>query len=436
MDDLKTILDRIRKPLSFAARDDFAHIKSLAAMEAFIQSQVEDLKRLVIDHHEIAEIEALFAGFDALTLEKKKDRIIKAVAVIDSFGQSAKKPDGRKTSVDIPPHPPKEAPPQTGQTGPLPQGEKVQSGSSSMLFPARSERGTAGEHGEAGAVLLRLDAPIQYCKGIGPKRAELLQKLGISTVDDALSYLPWRYEDRGNLKKIGRLTYGSYETVSGEVVSADVVQTKRQRVKVFELVITDRSGMLVGSWYNQPFMKKMFRQGQKVILSGIVKSNPYRSGLPQIDNPDFEIMGEDEADEMIHAGRTVPIYRATSGLSVRAIRTMMKTILDSCAGSLHEPLPDFLIKKYSFVPASEAVSEVHFPTKEKDIAILNRGMSAAHRRLSFEELFSLELGLALRKRGVIVEKKGISFTQVNTLETVTQKKSSLQIDGCPGTGDR
>ena len=108
MDDLKTILDRIRKPLSFAARDDFAHIKSLAAMEAFIQSQVEDLKRIVKDHHEIAEIEALFAGFDALSLEKKKDRIIRAVAVIDAFGQSAKQPDGRNTSVAIPPHPSKE----------------------------------------------------------------------------------------------------------------------------------------------------------------------------------------------------------------------------------------------------------------------------------------------------------------------------------------
>lgn len=436
MDDLKTILDRIRKPLSFAARDDFAHIKSLAALEPFIRTQVVELRRVMKKRLEIDEIEKLFGGFDSLSLEKKKEHILHAMVVIESLERLQSVSDSLRTSIplnpvshssEIPPHPPKEALPQMGPVGPLPQRERVEGGSSSMPAPARSERGTAGDHGEAGTVLLRLDAPIQYCKGIGPKRAELLQKLGISTVEDALSYLPWRYEDRGNLKKIGRLTYGSYETVSGEVVSADVVQTKRQRVKVFELVITDRSGMLVGSWYNQPFMKKMFRQGQKVILSGIVKSNPYRSGLPQIDNPEFEIMGEDEADELIHAGRTVPIYRATSGLSVRAIRTMMKTILDACAGSLHEPLPDFLIKKYSFVPASEALSEVHFPTKEKDIAILNRGMSAAHRRLSFEELFSLELGLALRKRGVIVEKKGISFTQVNTLETILRKNLPFKL---------
>jgi len=71
---------------------------------------------------------------------------------------------------------------------------------------------------------VRLETPVQYCKGIGPKRADLLGKLGIATVEDALYTLPWRYEDRGNLKKISSLAYGSYETVSGEVVSAEVVQ--------------------------------------------------------------------------------------------------------------------------------------------------------------------------------------------------------------------
>ncbi len=389
MDDLKTILDRIRKPLAFAGRDNYAHIKSLAALEPFIKSQVEALKHVAKNRREIVKLEDLFNGFDALSLEKKKERIIMAVALIDSFDQNEKSFDELKTSTETPPHP-----------GPLPPGERVHDVSVALLKP---------------------DTPIQYCKGIGPKRAELLQKLGITTIDDALTYLPWRYEDRGNLKKIGRLAYGSFETVSGEVVSAEVVQTKRQRVKVFELVITDRSGMLVGSWYNQPFMKKMFRPGQRVILSGVVKSNPFRSGLPQMDNPDFEVMGEDEADDLIHAGRVVPIYRATSGLSVRLIRTMMKSVLDSCSGSVREALPDFLVKKYSLMPSVEALSETHFPTKEKDIAVLNRGTSAAHRRLSFEELFSLELGLALRKRGVIVEKKGISFKALTGLETALRR---------------
>jgi ATP-dependent DNA helicase RecG len=185
--------------------------------------------------------------------------------------------------------------------------------------------------------------------------------------------------------------------------------------------------MLVGSWFNQPFMKKAFKPGQKVILSGIVKANPYRGGMPQIDNPDYEIMDESEPDSLIHTGRTVPIYRTTSGLSVRYLRSMMKTVLDSCGASTPEALPDYLIKKYSLLPAAEALSEVHFPTKEKDITILNRGTSAAHRRLSFEELLTLELGLALRKRGVTVEKKGIAFKNIGKLESKLRENLSFKL---------
>ncbi len=388
MDDLKTILERIKKPIAFASRDDFAHIKSLAAMEPFIRAQVEELKRIPNEAKATSELEALFAGFDNLTPENKKERIIAASSLIGSLER------GKPASV---------AP------------------ASSLKSPGKAVSEPAF------AAALKLDTLIQYCKGIGPKRAEMLKKLGIHTVEDALFYLPWRYEDRGNLKKISKLTYGSYETVSGKVVSAEVASTKRQRVKIFELVITDGSGMLIGSWFNQAFMQKVFKTGQKVILSGVVKSNPYRGGLPQIDNPDYEILDEDEADSLIHTGRTVPIYRTTAGLSVRYLRSMMKACLDSCGAAVPEALPDHLIKKYSLMAAAEALSEVHFPTKEKDIAVLNRGTSAAHRRLSFEELFVLELGLALRKRGIVVEKKGIRFTFTGTLEAGLRKSLPFKL---------
>ncbi len=388
MDDLKTILERIKKPIAFASRDDFAHIKSLAAMEPFMRSQLQELKRIPDEAKATADLEALFAGFDSLSPENKKERIIAASALIDTL-------------------------------------ERGRSATAASALSPHIYRPAAVESPFASAV--KLDTPIQYCKGIGPKRAEMLKKLGILTVEDALFYLPWRYEDRGNLKKISRLTYGTYETVSGKVVSAEVASTKRQRVKIFELVISDGSGMLIGSWFNQAFMQKVFKTGQKVILSGMVKSNPYRGGLPQIDNPEYEVLDEDETDSLIHTGRTVPIYRTTAGLSVRYLRNMMRDCLDSCVAAVPEALPDYLVKKYSLMPAAEAISEVHFPSKEKDIAVLNRGTSAAHRRLSFEELFVLELGLALRKRSVIVEKKGIRFRHAGTLEAALRKNLPFKL---------
>jgi ATP-dependent DNA helicase RecG len=398
----KTILDRIRKPLTFAARDNYAHITSLADLEPFMRRQVEELRGAPGSRKGLDELERLFNGFDGLDPQQKKERIIRATELIEGLEKEGAGPGGTPE-------------PGTGRGGGTETLTKQSAGAAGRGARAAGEGSDAGTQTEA-EQRLQLTTPIQYCKGIGPKRAELLRKIGIATVEDALSYIPWRYEDRGNLRKIARVAFGSYETISGEVVSAEVVATKRQRVKVFELVVTDKSGVLVGSWFNQPFMKKTFRKGQKVILSGVVKSNPYRGGAPQMDSPDYEILDESEGEELIHTGRIVPIYRATAGLSVRAIRSMLKAIIDSCAAAVPECLPERILKEHSLIPAAEAVAEVHFPTQEKSIDVLNRGTSAAHRRMSFEELFSLELGLALRKRGVTVEKKGISFRSAGALE--------------------
>ena len=100
------------------------------------------------------------------------------------------------------------------------------------------------------------DLQIQYIKGVGPHRANLLNTLGIKTVKDALYYLPYRYEDRSNIKKISDLTYGNVETVSGKVISAEVIRLPGRHLRIFELTINDGSGLLKGKWFNQPFMKR------------------------------------------------------------------------------------------------------------------------------------------------------------------------------------
>jgi ATP-dependent DNA helicase RecG len=386
-DELFAILERIKKPLSFAARDGFAHLKSLSGLEAFIHAQVQELRHILKDDDRIARFADLFSGFDTLGWEAKKDRIERARAHLDALERDS------RTSPEI------------GTAAVVPSQPAVITGAP-----------------------LPLDTPIQYCRGIGPKRAALLKKLNIVTVEDALFTVPWRYEDRSNLKKISRLSLGSYETVAGEVIAAEVVQTRRQRVKIFELTITDRTGVVVGSWFNQPFMKKTFQPGQKVILSGVVKSNPFKGGRPQIDNPEYEILEDEDPDSLrIHTGRIVPIYRTTAGLSVRALRSIMKTVVETCASGVPEAIPERIVATERLLSGREAVSEVHFPTREKDLGTLNRGMSAAHRRLSFEELFILELGLALKKQGVVTEKKGISFKTETTLEAVLRKSLPFRL---------
>jgi ATP-dependent DNA helicase RecG len=110
------------------------------------------------------------------------------------------------------------------------------------------------------------DTPVQYVKGVGPARARMLERLGIKTINDLLFCFPWRYEDRKNLKKICNLNYGSHETTVGEVVTAEVITTPRKRMKIFELSVTDETGVLVSKWCLSIKRQRVFHRNRSVHL--------------------------------------------------------------------------------------------------------------------------------------------------------------------------
>jgi ATP-dependent DNA helicase RecG len=256
------------------------------------------------------------------------------------------------------------------------------------------------------------DFHIQYIKGVGPKRVKLLNRIGIKTVKDALYYLPYRYEDRSNVRKISDLRYGNVETISGKVISAEVIRLPGRNLKIFELTVNDGSGLLKGKWFNQPFMKKNFKIGQEVLLCGPVKSNPYWGIGFEMDNPEYEIISDDDA--FIHTNRVVPVYKVTSGLSVRQLRSIMFNIINTCIKDVSDTIPPEIFSGNSLPGLSESLSQIHFPDTHVNIDLLNNGVSDFHKRLSFDELFMLELGLAIMKRNSILE-KGIAFNPKETL---------------------
>lgn len=241
-----------------------------------------------------------------------------------------------------------------------------------------------------------LEIPIQYVKGVGPQRAKLLGRLHIRTAGEALYYLPARYEDRRDIKKVRQLCSGRIETAVGKIVSMDVIHLPRSRFKIFELIISDGTGLLKGKWFNQPYMKKLFKVGQEVILSGLVKQNPYWGAGFEIDKPEYEFIDDDQ-ENLVHTGRIVPIYRTTSGLSVRVLRSVMFTVLNTCLAHIDDHLPEEILLRNSLPELRESISGIHFPEHETDIESLNRGISCYHRRLSFDELFNLQIGIAIMK---------------------------------------
>ncbi len=248
---------------------------------------------------------------------------------------------------------------------------------------------------------------VQYIKGVGPQRAKLLKKIGISSIEDALYYLPYRYEDRSSLKKISQLEPGMLTTVTGEVALIDFKKIPG-KITILEITVSDGSGIVKAKWFNQPYMKKVFKRGQKLFLSGKVKVNKYHGVGFEMETPEYEFIAED-SDSFIHTSRIVPVYRTTSGLGQKTMRTLMYNIVEKSATVITEYIPEEILSRNSFIGVDNALISVHFPEGEDiDIDTLNSGRSEYHRRLAFDELFLFQLGVQRIKKG-IEEEKGIEF---------------------------
>ena len=257
---------------------------------------------------------------------------------------------------------------------------------------------------------LHLDTDIKYIKGVGPERAKLLNKLGLYVVEDMLYFLPFRYEDRSHIRSIKEIVKDLWKesdrprTLEGRIMSSNILITPRQGKKIFEISISDGSGYIIARWFNQIYLKDVLKKGKHVVLSGHIKIDTY-TGMPYMEGPEFEII-DSAAEELIHTGRIVPIYHLTSGLSQKMIRKIIHSLLRSA--TLPEILPDRIIKTYKLPLRDEAIKNAHFPPQGACVDNYNKGLSRAHKRLIFEELFLLQLGLIMKKISLEKE-RGISF---------------------------
>ena len=228
--------------------------------------------------------------------------------------------------------------------------------------------------------------PLQYLKGVGPQRAQLLSRLGLVTVEDALFFVPTRHEDRSRLTPFRSLSPGVAQACSGVIVG--VSPPSRGTLKApFSALLRDSSGYLTAVWFNQPYLEKVLKRGQRLILYG--KVTRFRGGPLQIQHPDFEIV-EEEDDDTLHTGRLVPIYRLTEGLGQRQLRALLSRVVERYAGEAPESLPPAISARRTLLPLSQAMRAIHFPEGEA-------ALSAARRRLVFEDFLLLQLGLAIRR---------------------------------------
>ncbi len=256
--------------------------------------------------------------------------------------------------------------------------------------------------------------PVQYVRGVGPSRARLLERLGVRTPADLLRFAPRHHEDRRVLTPLSELRDGDRATVRGLVREVRFRRIFGRRSLV-EVVVADGDGVVVAEWWNQPYRKEHFREGDPVVLSGRV----HAKGGMRMSAPEVEVLrgeGETPAGEAdggddgptpgdapsLHWGRLVPVYPLTRGLTQGPLRRAVRAVLDRHRGAAVDPVPAAVAAAHDLPPLEDALEALHFPATPE-------AGEAARRRLRFEELLLLQTAMALRRRDLEREVRAFRY---------------------------
>jgi len=264
----------------------------------------------------------------------------------------------------------------------------------------------------ASARPIRLDIPVQFLKGIGERRAEAFARLGIRTAQDLLWHLPHRYVDASSVTPLAKARVGMEVACVGRVVSKGVLPT-RKGLRIFHAVLRDESGVLECAWPGQPFLDRTIEVGQTLLVSGPVRFYHGRQMAPR----EYLILGEGDGDaDPLGAGKVLPVYPATEGLSHKVIRGLVDRHLDGLIAASHDIIPERVRLGAGLPALADALRMVHRPATLEEA-------EQGRRRLAFDELLDLQLMLVRARLLAKRARSGVAF-QVRR-ELTTRLKQNL-----------
>jgi ATP-dependent DNA helicase RecG len=227
-------------------------------------------------------------------------------------------------------------------------------------------------------------APVISITGIGESMSARLEKLGITTIKDLLNYYPRRYDDFSNLLPINRLEYGQEVTAIGIIKSIASRPTKNPRITITEAIISDGTGYLRLTWFNQPYLENSIKAEDQIVVSGKVERYLGRLSL---NSPEWEKLEK----EQLHTNRIVPIYSLTADLKQRALRNVIFKTVNYWASHLDDFLPSSIRQQAHLMDMQDAISQIHFPDSMENL-------QKAQHRIAFDEIFLLQIGALQQKR--------------------------------------
>lgn len=368
-------LDRVARPIEFATRDAFAHLPTVKNLSHFVSSQVmQALSDRVYPRAieaALLQLRELFREDQQLfPAEEQRRRLQEAMVILGVLRESASNSAKAWQEPE-----------------PLAMPQPIVKESSAQPW---------------------WEQPIRFAKGVGPKRTSLLQRFRIETVEDALWTLPWRYEDRSVMTPIGQLVPGTQASICGTIIKSEAKKARSRRLSILDIVVEDATGRLQAVFFNQPFLEQFFTVGTSVMLTGRVVAGAQGWVAMKMEVTQYEVLGA-ETEAPLHVGRIVPVYHEAKGWTSRQMRVLMRGLLDAHIAEAQELLPVTLRARCRLLPIQQAIQDVHFPQAGTDGGLLDRGLTPAHRRLAFEELFVLQLALASRQRVMKEEVKQVLF---------------------------
>jgi ATP-dependent DNA helicase RecG len=239
-----------------------------------------------------------------------------------------------------------------------------------------------------------LEESSQFIKGVGPARQVLLERLGITTVEDLISHFPRGYYDRRDLVPVAKIPLGAPATFIATILAISPRKARLGRT-ILTVAVGDETGVVSLVFFNQPYLEKYFKQGERVVVSGVL--GLYKDER-QIVSPEYEIIGGELTESLLHAGRIVPVYPLTAGISQRMMRKIVMAAFEKCSGHIRENLTPALMKAFGVPAREEAFRQVHYPDDYE-------GLERARRRFKIEEVFFLHLLLKERRSSITKKRR-------------------------------
>jgi ATP-dependent DNA helicase RecG len=399
---MQTSLEKLRNYFRLEHGNGYANTTIIGGLAKMLDFWEGEARADGIQEEVIQAVVQRLRSYDGLSPQSRADalkglwkRIGEAYPETQQKPKSPSQPEGQR-----------EARPSQAQAGPSRKESQKREQREQRPRPApqpRSEIVAGARHSSTPAAL---DAKLTVLQGVGPRHAETLGKLGLYTLGDILYNYPRRYDDYSQLKPIKDLFYGEQVTVIGTIQSVHTRQIRGGKASIVEVIISDGTGGLRLSYFNQPWLANRFKQGDAISVSG--KVDQYLGRLI-MNSPDWEPIEV----ENLHTNRIVPVYPLAERITQKWLRNVMKQVVEYFAPAVVDAIPESVRSAAGVMPLGDALLQVHFPSSQDKL-------KAARERLAFDEIFYLQMGVLRQRRdwqAVEARRFSISDERLDSLKT-------------------